>query len=208
MSQKSYNTILDEHLHILIAQGNHEAYEHLKKRYHFHGIQLCRDILKQYDKSGISIPDLVIVCDSYFRSVVEKYDAELSSFYSFWKQTTSHQIMEYVTDNSYTADASTFSGSISIDQEFEDNHSFADLLCEIDDNKIKRKKIGEIKHLISKFEAHFIKQESALLNLVLDGYSIADLEHGGVMSKTALYLTFKNAIEKLQKILDVVRNKR
>ena len=207
MSRKSYNTILDEHLHILIAQGNHEAFEYLKKRYHFHSIQLCRDILKQYDKSGIGIQDLVIVCDSFFRSVVEKYDAELSSFYSFWKQITSHQVMEYVTDNSYTADASTFSGSISIDQEFEDNHSFADLLCEIDDSRIKRKKIAEIKHVISKFESNFVKQESALLNLVLDGYSIAELEHSGVMSKTALYLTFKNAVEKLQKILDNVRNK-
>ena len=207
MPKKSYNTILDEHLHILVAQGNHEAFEKLKKRYHFHAIQLCRDILQQYEKTGVMASDLVNVCDSCFRSIVEKYDTELSSFYSFWKQIISHQVMEYLTDNSYTGDASSFNGSISLDQGFEDNHSFADLLCEIDDSKVKRKKIAEIKHILTKFELHFTKQEGALLNLILEGYSIADLEHGGVMSKSTLYLTFSTAIEKLQKIIDCIRNK-
>ena len=61
MPKKSYNNLLDDHLHILIAQGNHEAFEKLKKRYHYHAIHLCRDILRQYEKTGISAPDLVIV---------------------------------------------------------------------------------------------------------------------------------------------------
>ena len=208
MPQKSYNTLLDEHLHILVAQGNHEAYEQLKKRYHYHAIQLCRDILKQYEKTGVTSSDLVIVCDSSFRSIVEKYDAELSSFFSFWKQLASHQVMEYLTDNSYTADASSFSGSISIDQELEDNHSFADLLCEVDDNKLKRKRIVEVKRIISKYEMRFTNQEKALLNIILEGYSIADLEHSGVMSRSSLYLTFNEAVEKLKKIILGIRNKK
>ena len=208
MPKKSYNTILDEHLHILVAQGNHEAFVKLKKRYHFHMSQLCYDILKQYESTGISHSELMTICDNGFRFVVEKYDAELSSFFSFWKQTTSHQIMEYLTINSYTGDASVFKGSISIDQEFEDNHSFADLLCEKDETKIKRKKIAEIKSVIAKYEKHFTKLENALLNLILEGYSIADLEHGGVMSKTHLYLTFNTAVNKLQKIIFGLRNNR
>ena len=208
MPQKSYNTLLDEHLHILVAQGNHEAFEQLKKRYHFHAINLCRDILKQYENTGIMPADLVIVCDSIFRSIVEKYDAELSSFFSFWKQLASHQIMEYLTDNSYTAEASSFSGSISIDQEFEDNHTFADMLCEIDDNRMKRKKIAEVKRIIVKYAVDFTKQEKAMLNLILEGYSIPDLEHSGVMSRSSLYLTFNTAVEKLQNIINGIRNKK
>ena len=208
MPKKSYNRILDEHLHILVAQGNHEAFEKLEKRYHFHGIYLCREILKQYEETGISVADLVMVCDSSFRSIVEKYDAGLSSFFSFWKQIAGHQLMEYLTNNSYTADASNFKGSLSIDQEFEDCRSFADLLCEIDDSKNKRKRIADIKRIISKHELHFTKQESAMLNLVLEGYSIPDLEHSGVMSRSSLYLTFNAAVEKLRKIIRVIRNKR
>ena len=46
MPQKSFNTVLDDYLLILVAQGNHEAYERLKKRYHCHAIRICKDILK------------------------------------------------------------------------------------------------------------------------------------------------------------------
>ncbi len=207
MPQKSFNTVLDDYLLILVAQGNHEAYERLKKRYHCHAIRICKDILKQYEKSGVTTKDLVIVCDSDFRSIVEKYDAELSSFFSFWKQSACHYVMRYLEDNSYNADASSFKGSVSIDQEFDDNHSFADLLCEIDDSKIKRKKIIDVKRIIARNESRFTQQESAMLNLILDGYSIPDLEHSGLMSRSSLYLTFNAAVEKLQKIINYLRNK-
>ena len=207
MPKKSYNNILDEHLHILIAQGNHEAFERLEKRYRSHAVYLCREILKQYEQTGISSADLLTVCDSSFRSIVEKYDAELSSFFSFWKQIATHQIMEYLTDNSYTAEASTFKGSISIDQGLEDNRPFADLLCEIDDSKNKRKRIADIKRIIKRHLLHFTKQESSMLNLILDGYSIPDLEHSGIMSRSSLYLTFNAAVEKLRKIIMALRNK-
>ena len=207
MPKKSYNNILDEHLHILIAQGNHEAFERLEKRYRSQAVYLCREILKQYEQTGISSADLLTVCDSSFRSIVEKYDAELSSFFSFWKQIASHQIMEYLTDNSYTAEASTFKGSISIDQGLEDNRPFADLLCEIDDSKNKRKRIADIKRIIKRHLLHFTKQESSMLNLILDGYSIPDLEHSGIMSRSSLYLTFNAAVEKLRKIIMALRNK-
>ena len=207
MPQKSFNTVLDDYLLILVAQGNHEAYERLKKRYHCHAIRICKDILEQYEKSGVTTKDLVIVCDSDFRSIVEKYDAELSSFFSFWKQSACHYVMRYLEDNSYNADASSFKGSVSIDQEFDDNHSFADLLCEIDDSKIKRKKIIDVKRIIARNESRFTQQESAMLNLILDGYSIPDLEHSGLMSRSSLYLTFNAAVEKLQKIINYLRNK-
>ena len=147
------------------------------------------------------------MCDSDFRSIVEKYDAELSSFFSFWKQSACHYVMRYLEDNSYNADASSFKGSVSIDQEFDDNHSFADLLCEIDDSKIKRKKIIDVKRIIARNESRFTQQESAMLNLILDGYSIPDLEHSGLMSRSSLYLTFNAAVEKLQKIINYLRNK-
>ena len=208
MPKKSYNTLLDEHLHILIAQGNHEAFEKLKKRYFLHAAQLSRETLKQFEKTGITIDDLLIVCDNSFREIVEKYDMQLSSFYSFWKITTNHQIVQYLLNNALLAQTNTLKGSLSIDQEFDNNHSFADLLCEIDDRKLRRKRITEIKRIITQHSLRFTRQESAMLNLVLDGYSIADLEHTGIMSRSSLYLTFNIAIDKLQKILNIVRNKR
>ena len=45
MPKKPYNRILDEHLHILAAQGNHEAYLKLQKCYHMHALSLCAELL-------------------------------------------------------------------------------------------------------------------------------------------------------------------
>ena len=208
MPKKSYNLILDEHLHVLITQGNHEAFERLKKRYRYHAINLCQDILKQNDDSGVLVPDLLAVCNSYFRFTVEKFVLGLSSFFSFWKQTVTHYVLRYLLDNSYTGEASIFRGVVSVDQSNANNHSFAELLCEIDDSKLKRKKIAEMRRIIDKHELHFTKQESTLLNMILDGYSIPDLEHSGVMSRSSLYLTFNIAIDKLQKLIDSLGNKK
>lgn len=202
MPKRSYHRILDEHLHILITQGNHDAYQKLKRRYRYHSLTLCRDILSQYSKTGVTMQELITICDDCFMLVVARFDPELSSFFSFWKDMSKQMIMDYLIDNAYTAEAAGFSGTISIDQEFEDNHSFADYLCEKDEDRIKKKRVFEIKSIIAKHEEEFSKLELGLLNLVLDGYSIMDMEHSGVRSKSSLYLTFNNAVDKLQKILE------
>ena len=202
MLKRSYNRILDEHLHILIAQGNHEAYQRLKKRYRFHALKLCRDILSQYSKSGITISDLLVVCDDCFPFAVGKFDSSLSSFFSFWKEMTTQTIMDYLVNNAYTADASEFSGAISMDQEFEDRHVFSDYIAENDDDLHKRKMIRDLRNIIAKNECSFSIKEYALLNLILDGYSIGDLEHTGLLSRSKIYLTFNSAVKKLKTIID------
>lgn len=66
MPRKSYNQILDEHLYILVAQGNHEAFIKLRKRYHKHALSLSTELIRQYNSSGITRADLVAVCEGYF----------------------------------------------------------------------------------------------------------------------------------------------
>ena len=134
MLKKSYNTILDEHLHILIAQGNHEAFVKLKRRYHYHSVKLCRDILSRYEEAGVTVSELMSVCNDTFILVVINFNPQLSSFYSYWKRVTTNDLLEYLSRNSYEGDAVTFKGCFSIDQEFEDNHGFANVLREKDDD--------------------------------------------------------------------------
>ena len=202
MPKVSYNRILDEHLHTLIAQGNHEALERLKRRYHYHSLTLCHDLLHQYQKTGISVSELMAVCEGLFVFIVKKFDPSLSTFFSFWKEHTMHRLMDYLVDNSYKADSTDINGNISLDQEFEDKHSLSEFISERDDDtREKKRQLFEIKNVIANHEDVFTKQEAALLNLVLSGYTIADLEHSGVMSRSALYLTFKSGTEKLQKLI-------
>ena len=205
MPKISYNRILDEHLHTLIAQGNHEAFERLKRRYHYHSLALCRDLLDHYQKTGISVSELMAVSEGLFISIVEKFDPSLSSFFSFWKESTMHRLMDYLVDNSYKADSTDLNGNISLDQELEDRHPLSDFIHEKDDLREKKRQLFEIKNVIASNDDVFTKQETALLNLVLSGYTIADLEHSGVMSRSALYLTFKTAVEKLQKLVRKIK---
>lgn len=201
MPKRSYNRILDEHLHILVAQGNHEAYQRLKKRYYFHSLKLCRDIMSQHSKSGVTIAELLAVCDDCFPIAVTKFDPSLSSLFSFWRELTTQTIMDYLIDNAYTANGAEFSGAISLDQEFEDKHTISDYVSEKDDDYHKRKLIVEIRNAIAKNEKFFTRKEYALLNLILDGYSIGELEHSGLISRTNLYLTFKSAVRKLKRFV-------
>ncbi len=207
MPKVSYNRILDEHLHTLITQGNHEAFERLKRRYQHHSYALCHDLLNQYQKTGISITELMAVCEGQFVFIVKKYDPSLSTFFSFWKDITLHRLMDYLIDNSYKADSADINGNISLDQEFEDRHTISDYYIyeKDDDYREKKRKLFEIKNVIAKNDDVFTKQEAALLNLVLDGYTIADLEHSGVMSRSALYLTFKSATSKLEKLVKRIK---
>lgn len=202
MPKKSYNRLLDEHLHILISQGNHEAYQRLKKSYHLHALSLCSDILFQYPESGVSRNELVVICDDFFPVVVAKFNPTLSSFYSFWKEGTIKEIMDYMIDNSYGAEAVTFRGTVSFNQENEKNgNDYADILAEVDDNYEKRRLMFEIKGMIARNRLTFSSQERTILILLLEGYSFGELEHNGLMSRANLYLTFNNAIKKLKKCI-------
>ena len=203
------NSLQDEHLHALIAKGNHEAYERLKKRYRLHTFTLCNDIINRYSNSGLLLHDLVAICYSVFPFVIKQFDPMYSSFFSFWKEATTHEVMDYVTDNSYLLNGSMFKGFMSVDDIYEDGHPYADYLCEMDEDRECARKVREIKTILTKYDNAFERQELALLNLVLEGYSLSELEHGEVMSKSNLYLTFKTAIEKLRKIMNRVKtNKR
>ena len=207
MLNKSYNAILDEHLHVLIAQGNHEAYIKLKKRYIRHSLRLCKETLSLYSDTGVSLGDLTAVCSDCFVLAVTKFDPSLSSFYSFWKKITKHHVMQYLLNNSYLADACLFKGSFSLDQEFEDSNLYAEVLCEKDEDKYEQKLIADVRRVISVNSIFFTKKEAVILSLVLEGYSIAELEHSGVLSKSKLYLTFNNAVKKLQQLVIKERNK-
>ena len=206
MLKKSYNTILDEHLHILIAQGNHEAFVKLKRRYHYHSIKLCREILSHFEDAGVTINELMSVCVDTFVFIVSSYNPQLSSFYSYWKKVTTNEILDYLKHNSYEFDAAVFKGYISIDQEFEDSHDYSNVLSEKDENFSRKETIFEIKLIISNNRELFTEKERALLNLVLEGFSIGELEHSGVLSRSKLYLTFNSAVEKLQRLLNDKQN--
>lgn len=205
MPKASYHSLLDEHLHALIAQGNHEALAKLKRRYFYHSLALCRDLLNQYQKTGLSIQELMAVCEDSFVNIVTRYDPSLSSFFSFWKDSTIHRLMDYLVDYAYKDDSAGFKGNVSIDQEFEDNHTISDYLYETDDTREKKRQLFEIKSVVAMNEDCFTKKERALLNLVLDGYTIGELEHSGVLSRSQLFLTFKNAVTKLQKLIKKIK---
>ena len=199
MPKKPYNRILDEHLHILAAQGNHEAYLKLQKCYHMHALSLCAELLMQYPKSGIARKELIAICDDHFPLIILKYNPALSSFYSFWKESTTQELMDYMIENSYGADASSFCGILSLDH---DNSDYIEMISEINEDKNLRRKIFEVKGLIHRNSIFFTSYEKALLLLVLDGYTLKDIEYTRMMSKSNLYLTFNNGLEKLKKCLN------
>ena len=199
MPKKPYNRILDEHLHIIAAQGNHEAYLKLEKRYHMHALSLCAELLMQYPKSGISRKELVAICDDYFPLIIMKFNPTLSSFYSFWKESTTQELMDYMIENSYGADASSFCGTLSLDN---DNHSYIEMIAEINEDQNLRRKIFEVKGLIHRNSVFFTSYEKTLLLLVLDGYTLKEIEYTELMSKSKIYLTFNSGIEKLKKCLN------
>ena len=202
MPKRSYNRILDEHLHILISQGNHEAFERLEKRYQRHNLRLCRELYSQYKKTGITLREITSVCNSCFLAAVKKYDPQLNSFYSFWRDNAIHSVMNYLVENAYVANYEEFKSLVSLDDQASERMSFGDVLCEKDDDPLKRKMILDIKIFVEKNRASYTGAEYTLLKLVLDGYSLADLEHSGAMSKSTLYLTFKSAVEKLKRLIE------
>ena len=200
-SSKSYNRLLDEHLHILIAQGNHEAYLRLKKRYSRYADCLVRDILDQYQGTGISYGDLASLCDNRFSNIVKKYDPQRCSFFTYWKEMNEQAIMDYLNENSYLGNAKTFRGFIHLDDELDERRIVDDQIRETDKAFLSLKARKELQRLMHKNKEVFKTQDFAVLNLVLDGYSIAELEHAGLLSRSSLYLTFKCATQKLENII-------
>ena len=205
MPKWSLNQTLDEQLHRLTAQGNHEAYERLVKRYRFHTFSLCRDVLAQYPNTGVSIKELTTVCAGYFQTIVSKFDASLNSFFSFWKEMVMHHVMQYLINNSYVTEFDGVRGVVSLDDDFEDRHPVSDMICEKDDDRMKKRFIFEIKNIIMWNRDSFTDQESMVLGFVLNGYTLGELEHTGVMSLSSLYLTFNSATKKLQKLVKRIK---
>ena len=205
MPKRSYNQILDEHLHILIAQGNHEAYNTLRKRYRTHASFLINDILRQYPDTGLSKKELVAVSEEHFIFVISKYMPLRSSFYTFWKRNTYQYLMDYLIDNSYDGEASSFKGTFSLDQKKDEMHSFGEMLAERDDERSVKRLMFEIRSTLIKYDTFFTVPEKALLNLIMQGYSLADFEQSGILKKSQVNLTYKSAIDKLKKYMKLSR---
>lgn len=197
MPHKSYNQILDEHLYILIAQGSHEAYVKLNKRYYRHALTLSNELIRQYPHSGIVRQELIAVCEGYFPNVLKKYNPELSSFFSFWKESTKKVLIDYIYENSYDGKAMMFRGVISFDQNYDERHLYSEFLAEKDYSVLFKKQVQDIRRILTKYEVFFTSLEKAIINLVLEGYSLVELEHTGLLKKTQLYLTYNSALDKL-----------
>lgn len=200
-SFKSYNRILDEHLHTLIAQGNHEAYLRLKKRYHRYADGLIRDILTKFPGTGISFDELISLCDNQFSLIVKRYNPELSSFFTYWKEICEQVVMDYLVENSYLGSAKEFFGFINLDDELDERKIVGEQIRENNDTLLIEKRRNELKVVIRHNREAFKKREFALLNLLLDGYSIVELEHADLISRSSLYLTCNTAIKKLERII-------
>ena len=205
MPTKTYNRIVDEHLHSLIAQGNHEALLKLKKRYARSIVSLSYDLLDKFQNSGLIPSEVISVCEDYFDFVICKYDPQLSSFYFFWKEITTNYAMDYIEENSYKGDAKMFKGLFSLDDKFDDGHLYSDVISESDEETFKRKIKRELNNFIERFSNMFTKEEIILLSLTLDGYTLGEIEKIKFMSHSKIHLTFKSAIRKIRNLMKNLR---
>ena len=144
------------------------------------------------------------MCDDHFPFVIARYNSLLhSSLLTYWKESTINVAMNYLVDNSYNAGATTFRGVISFDSSNPHSISFGELIAEKDEKKDIKRKVFEVRNIVYKYKVFLTNQEFSLLNLLLDGYSLNELEHGGLLSKSTLYLTFKTAVKKLKKRVEI-----
>ena len=208
MPIKSEERLLDEHYLSLIAQGNHDAFARLAKRYHKHSSHLVNELLTKYPNTGITRNELLLVCDNHFPFVIVKYNHLIgASLLTFWKESTKNVAMDYLYDNSYQGGALSFRGIISFDEENDLSMSYSELLAEKDDARRNKKRIFEIKTIIYQYKNQFTKQEFIILNLALNGFTFIDFERTNVMSRTTVRLTFKSAVKKLTKLLKIGEEK-
>ena len=203
--RKTNNRVLDLHLLALIAQGNHLAYLLLKKRYEKYSRIICKRLFESNYDSGITPPELFLVCGGCFKDVITKYDPQGVPFYSYWLDVTNQKLREYIVDNSYTAKAKAFNGVINLDDETDIKKLNLELIYENDDDYIQEKNKRELIKIIESNKEAFTHKEFVILHYVLEGYSIAELEHGNLMSRSTLYLTFKNGSSKLKELVSQVK---
>lgn len=194
---RTKNRVLDLHLHTLIAQGNHVAFLMLKKRYEKYSRIISRQALDKYKNSGVSFMDLFSVCIACFKEVLTKYDVQRMPLYDYWKEVTNQKIVDYLLSNSYTAKAKTFYGILNLDNEDDEKRINLELIRENDEEYIKEKSRREALRIISEHKEVFTRKEFFLLHYFFEGYTIQELEHGGVMSRSSLYATFDKAYNKL-----------
>ena len=204
---RTRNRVLDLHLHSLVAQGNHAAFLQLKYRYEKYSRIICKQFYEKNLDSGVSSPDLFSVCMSCFKSVLVKYDPQGKCFYDFWKKVTEQALTDYLLVNSYKAKAKTFDGIISLDYEEEEKKLNLELIRENDEDYIKEKFRREIIKLIDTHKDSFNKKEFLILHYTLEGYSIKELEHGEIMSRSSLYATSNSASRKLEELIKQVKKK-
>lgn len=206
MAPKTYNRILDEHLHILITQGNHEAYLFLVKRYRKYFKGLTCEMLEKYPNSGVSFKELMAICSQLFPHIIRKYDPQrLSSFFIFWRESSEKAIVDYLLENSYLANAAMFRGFVSFDEEADERRFAGERIAEFNELHYNEKRIEELKRIIYEHRKEFKHQEFAMLALMLEGYDLNDLEHTGMMSRSSLYLTFNNACDKIRKYIQAAK---
>lgn len=199
---KSYNRKLDEHLHSLITRGNHDAYLKLARRYRLYAKHLTKEILEQYQGSGVGFSDLMTVFTDSFCYIVRNFDYQKTSFYVFWREISKKLAIDYIIENSYLANAKAFRSFIHFDEEHGEKRMLGDRVNEYDEDYLTERLIRELKRLLHIHKEEFKKLEFTVLFLLLDGYSIAELEHSGMMSRSALYLTFNNACIKMRNIVE------
>ena len=90
-----------------------------------------------------------------------------------------------------------FRGVVSFDQNYDERHLYSEFLAEKDYSVLFKKQVQDIRRIITKYEVFFTSMEKAIINLVLEGYSLVELEHTGLLKKTQLYLTYNSALDKL-----------
>lgn len=199
--RKTKNRALDNYLHSLIAQGNHLAYLRLKKRYEKYSRIICKQALERNLDSGVTLADLFAVCSACFKEIILKYNPQKLPFYSFWKDVATQEINDYFLINSYNAKARTFNGIINLDEENDEKKLNLELIRETDEDYIREKNRRDALRIIDLNTTSFSHKELVVLHYILDGYTIKELEHGDLMSRSMLYLTYNNAIKKLRKII-------
>ena len=203
MPRKNQDCVVDEHLLTLIAQGNHDALTELQRRYHKQSLHLVHQILNQYPHTGITLKELMAVCDSHFRFTVMKYNNNMSSsFMTFWREGTKNAVMDYLIENSYNGGAISFRGVISFNEANDDSLGFSEMIAELNESKNTNKRIFELRTQLYHFKSYFTDQEFSIMNLILVGYTFSELEHSGMTVRSNLYLTFKNASKKLKKLMN------
>lgn len=203
LGSKTYNRLIDELLHTLIAQGNHAAYELLLKRYRRRALSLAFDLNdSKYRGLGIPTGDIVTVCNDHFRYAVKKFTPWLSAFYTFWRRTVELQINGYVNDNYFSDQTKIQLSVIRFDEEFNERTLDLERIAETDENEDRERLVCELRRFIIIHKNDFEHQEFMMLLLTLDGYKISDFEHTGITSLSTLYLTFKKATTKLTNLIE------